>query len=284
MAGGLDSFDWLKDRIKRPSVVVDLSQVEEPARHQGAERRPRDRRRHDAHRGRARSAGARQVRVVDGGGRARGLAADPQPGDHRRQRLAGHALLVLPRRVDVLPGRRQHLLCRHADRDQSRARDSRRRPLRGGEPVRHGAGARRARCPDGHPERARRARRRRRGLLHRPGDRHHADDGPGAGRAADGDSDSVDVGRRAVLLRESPRPERLGLPAAQRGVGGHVLGPDTSSASAWWSTPRRRGRCACTRWRRRSSASRETSRRRSSPVRSPCKGRSRCATTATRSR
>ena len=58
MAGGMDSFDWLKDRIKRPSVVIDLSQVEEPARHQGAERRPRDRRRHDAHRGRARSAGA----------------------------------------------------------------------------------------------------------------------------------------------------------------------------------------------------------------------------------
>jgi xanthine dehydrogenase YagS FAD-binding subunit len=29
MAGGMDSFDWLKDRIKRPSVVVDLSQLEE---------------------------------------------------------------------------------------------------------------------------------------------------------------------------------------------------------------------------------------------------------------
>jgi xanthine dehydrogenase YagS FAD-binding subunit len=29
MAGGLDSFDWLKDRIKRPSVVVDLSAVSE---------------------------------------------------------------------------------------------------------------------------------------------------------------------------------------------------------------------------------------------------------------
>jgi xanthine dehydrogenase YagS FAD-binding subunit len=28
MAGGLDSFDWFKDRIKRPSVVVDLSSVE----------------------------------------------------------------------------------------------------------------------------------------------------------------------------------------------------------------------------------------------------------------
>jgi xanthine dehydrogenase YagS FAD-binding subunit len=29
MGGGLDSFDWLKDRIKRPSVVVDLSQIQE---------------------------------------------------------------------------------------------------------------------------------------------------------------------------------------------------------------------------------------------------------------
>jgi len=29
MAGGLDSFDWLKDRTKRTNVVVDLSQVKE---------------------------------------------------------------------------------------------------------------------------------------------------------------------------------------------------------------------------------------------------------------
>jgi xanthine dehydrogenase YagS FAD-binding subunit len=29
MAGGLDSFDWLKDRIKRPSVVIDLGGVSE---------------------------------------------------------------------------------------------------------------------------------------------------------------------------------------------------------------------------------------------------------------
>src|SRR6476659_4231816 len=29
MAGGMDSFDWLKDRTKRPSVVVDLSKVAE---------------------------------------------------------------------------------------------------------------------------------------------------------------------------------------------------------------------------------------------------------------
>jgi xanthine dehydrogenase YagS FAD-binding subunit len=29
LAGGLDSFDWLKDRIKKPKVVVDLSQIKE---------------------------------------------------------------------------------------------------------------------------------------------------------------------------------------------------------------------------------------------------------------
>jgi xanthine dehydrogenase YagS FAD-binding subunit len=29
MAGGLDTFDWLKDRIKRPSVVIDLTGVSE---------------------------------------------------------------------------------------------------------------------------------------------------------------------------------------------------------------------------------------------------------------
>jgi xanthine dehydrogenase YagS FAD-binding subunit len=29
LAGGLDTFDWLKDRIKRPKIVVDLSGIEE---------------------------------------------------------------------------------------------------------------------------------------------------------------------------------------------------------------------------------------------------------------
>src|SRR5271169_1919684 len=29
LAGGLDSFDWLKDRIKKPRAVVDLSGIEE---------------------------------------------------------------------------------------------------------------------------------------------------------------------------------------------------------------------------------------------------------------
>ena len=29
LAGGLDSMDWLKDRLKKPRVVVDLSQIAE---------------------------------------------------------------------------------------------------------------------------------------------------------------------------------------------------------------------------------------------------------------
>src|SRR5437773_4005940 len=29
LAGGMDSFDWLKDRIKKPRVVVDLSGIAE---------------------------------------------------------------------------------------------------------------------------------------------------------------------------------------------------------------------------------------------------------------
>ncbi len=29
LAGGLDSMDWLKDRLKKPKVVVDLTQVKE---------------------------------------------------------------------------------------------------------------------------------------------------------------------------------------------------------------------------------------------------------------
>ena len=29
LAGGLDTFDWFKDRIKRPEAVIDLGGVEE---------------------------------------------------------------------------------------------------------------------------------------------------------------------------------------------------------------------------------------------------------------
>ena len=141
MAGGLDTFDWLKDRTKRPSVVVDLSQVAElrgiKEVNGGLEIGATD----DADRGGAAPGGAGEVRAADGSGRTGGLAADPQPGDARRERVAGHALLVLPERLVVLPGGRQHLLRGHADGDQPGARDSGGGPLRGGEPVGHGAGA-----------------------------------------------------------------------------------------------------------------------------------------------
>ena len=43
LAGGLDTFDWLKDRNKRPSVVIDLSGSRGAARHQGAARWRRSR-------------------------------------------------------------------------------------------------------------------------------------------------------------------------------------------------------------------------------------------------
>ena len=86
----------------------------------------------------------RALQHPDEGGRSGRVAADPQPGNDRRQRVAGHALLVLPRRLVVLSRRRQHLLRRHADGDQSRARHPRRRPLRRRQPVGHGACADRA--------------------------------------------------------------------------------------------------------------------------------------------
>ena len=155
MAGGLDTFDWLKDRTKR----TERRRRPEPgggaARDQGGRTAASRSARLTTLTEVARHPVVReQFGLLRRGGRAGGLAADPQPGDARRQRLAGHALLVLPQRLDVLPGRRQHLLRRHADGDQPRARDPQRRPLRGGEPVGHGAGADRARRADGDPERA----------------------------------------------------------------------------------------------------------------------------------
>ena len=51
---------------------------------------------------------------------------------------------------------------------------------------------------------------------------HHADDGSGPRRAADGDSNSGNVGRRAVLLREGARSECVGLPAAECGGGDNL--------------------------------------------------------------
>ena len=68
MAGGMDTFDWLKDRIKKPRVVVDLSMVSELRGDQGRRRRPRDRRDDDAHDGRQQPAGQGTLPDAGGGG------------------------------------------------------------------------------------------------------------------------------------------------------------------------------------------------------------------------
>ncbi len=122
LAGGLDSFDWLKDRIKRPKVVIDLSQVSEL---RGVK---------EVNGGLEIGAMTTLTEVVRNpivkekfsilstGAELAASPADPQPGHHRRQRVARRALLVLSRRLEVLSRRRQHLLCGYADGRQSRAR------------------------------------------------------------------------------------------------------------------------------------------------------------------
>ena len=117
-------MDWLKDRIKKPKVVVDLSQIGEL---RGIK---------EANGGLEIGAMTTLTEVVKHPvvrekfsllTEAAELVASPQirnQGTHRRQRVAGHALLVLPQRVVLLPGRRQHLLRGHADGGQPRARDS----------------------------------------------------------------------------------------------------------------------------------------------------------------
>jgi xanthine dehydrogenase YagS FAD-binding subunit len=88
LAGGLDSMDWLKDRLKKPKAVVDLGQIKE----------------------------LKGVKEVNGGLEIGAMTPLTEVVKHpRRQRVAGHALLVLPRRLDLLSRGRQHLLRRHAD-------------------------------------------------------------------------------------------------------------------------------------------------------------------------
>ena len=212
LAGGLDSFDWLKDRIKRPQALVDLAGIPELKGIRPWQDGLENRRDDHAHRGRTPSGRARAVcHPARGGGSGR-VAADSQPGHDRRQRLAGHTVLVLPRRVALLSRRRQHLLCRHPRGDQPRARHPGRRPLRGRQPVRHRAGADRAGRADGDSHgcwpRADRGGRR---LLCRARHRHHADDDPAARRSADRDSVAGCVGGCALLFREGARPPGVGI-------------------------------------------------------------------------
>ena len=119
MAGGLDSFDWLKDRIKKPKALVDLSGIEElrgvRTTSDGIEigamttltevvQPPRRQ---------------REIWIAGAGRGTGGVAADSQPGHAGRKRFAGRALLVLPGGLAMLPRRRKHLLRRHSGRQKS---------------------------------------------------------------------------------------------------------------------------------------------------------------------
>ena len=213
------------------------------ARHQGAERRPRDRRDDAAHRGRAASGGAREVRAADGGGRAGGLAADPQPGDAsaatcRRTRAAGTTAAAgpatAPAATSATPTRRRRSTAstRSLDADRCVAvNPSDTAPALIALDAQMVIRGREAASASSTPR--------------------TTSIGPAiditrmtvlaAGRAADGDPDSGDVGRRAVLLREGARPPGVGLPAGQRGVGDQVVAATTIERDrAWWSTPWRR--------------------------------------------
>jgi xanthine dehydrogenase YagS FAD-binding subunit len=199
MAGGMDSFDWLKDRIKRPKVVIDLSQVE----------------------------GLRGIKALDNGleigagttlteivrdplvrekfgllTEAAELVASPQI---RNQGTIGGNVSQDTRCWYYRAGwscyRAGGNIC-YADTPTAinRERDSRRRPVRGGEPA-DTAPALVALMRRWSSERWRHSPRPRRGLLVGP-DIDITRMTALAPAAADGDSNPVSVGRRAVLLRE----------------------------------------------------------------------------------
>src|SRR5579862_85520 len=144
-------MDWLKDRLRRPKAVIDLSQIKELV---GVR---------DANGGLEIGAMTPLTEVVkhpvvrDKFGllmEAAELVASPQI---RNQGTLGGNVSQDTRCWYYRGG----WTCYHADGDQPRARDLRRRPLRRGQSVGHRAGARGARSADGRAQHARRARHRR---------------------------------------------------------------------------------------------------------------------------
>ena len=119
LAGGNDSFDWFKDRIKRPKYVVDLGGI---AALKGIRETPdggveigalttlTEIERSSVIQDRYRVAGRRCA--------PRREPANPQRRHDRRQRGSGRALLVLPLRCRLLSRRRQHVLRGHAGRPE----------------------------------------------------------------------------------------------------------------------------------------------------------------------
>jgi hypothetical protein len=169
LAGGLDSFDWLKDRIKRPKFVVDLSQIKElRGIREASQRRDRDRRHDHADRSGAQSDRQGEVQHLS---KAPKLAASPQI---RNQGTIGGNVSQDARCWYYRSGwkcyRAGGNIC-FADTPTAINREHAilgRGPLRGRQsrPI-HGAGADRARREDGHSQQAGRARGECRRLLHR---------------------------------------------------------------------------------------------------------------------
>ena len=219
LAGGLDSFDWLKDRIKRPAVVVDLSAIAELKRIEltddgldiGAMAtltevvdHPIVRKEYRILADAAEAAASPQIR--NQGTIGGNLTQDTRCWSYRSgwecYRAGGnicyadtpvavnreHAILGADRCVAVNPSDTAPALVA-------------------------------LEAKNGHSQWAPQPRRRCRGLLHRPGHRHHAHDRGRAGRSPDDDPGAVRVGGRGVLLRKDSRPQRLGLRARERRVG-----------------------------------------------------------------
>ena len=222
MAGGLDTFDWLKDRTKRPAVVVDLSQVSElrgiKEANGGLEigaatpltevvKHPAVREKFGILMEAAELVASPQIR--NQGTLGGNISQDTRCWYYRSgwscYRAGGnicyadtptainreHAILEQDRCVAVNPSDTAPALIA-LDAELVIRSVSGRAGGEGG------------------------------GLLCGAGDRHPAHDGAAAGGTADDDPDSGDVGGGAVLLREGARPERVGLPAGERGVGDQV--------------------------------------------------------------
>ena len=219
LAGGLDSMDWLKDRLKKPKVVVDLGTIKE----------------------------LKGVREANGGLEIGAMTTITEVVRHPMVKEKFSLLMEAAELVASPQIRNQGTIGGNV------SQDTRCWYYRGGwNCYRAGGNICYAdtptavnrehaifdadRCVAVNPSDTapallaldaqmvirgpkRRARRQRRGLLDRPRHRHHAHDRPRTERAADRDPHPGDDGRRAVLLREGARPSGVGLPARQRGVG-----------------------------------------------------------------
>ena len=220
MAGGNDSLDWFKDRVKRPKAVMDLGGIAEL-------------------KGIRETADGIEIGalttltevanspVIKSKFKVLADAAHPcrQPADPQlRPRIGGNVsqdARCWYYRSGLNCYRAGGTTC-YSDTPagtEPGARHLRRLPLRRGQPVGYRAGADRARGEHGDQNRQGRAHRRGGEVLRRPGRRHHPHDGGEAGRTAGRDPHPQQMGQREVLFREGRRPEHLGLPAGERRLG-----------------------------------------------------------------